>query len=222
MTTPSDKESVVGLFRGLRIKLGLRKPQPMDVWPWPGISIGRRSYGVKSSSIVGYELKDGFPIGYRPGRGPLTVGSYCSIGDEVLFMCHADHRADFATTFPLPTSSGQWRRDLTFRARGPINVGHDVWIGRRAIIMSGITIGSGAIVGSGSIVTKDIPPYAIFAGNPARFIKWRFPPEIVDGLLSLQWWDWPDEKIKANADLLLAPPDKLLSQHMPGNEHATG
>ena len=79
---------------------------------------------------------------------------------------------------------------------GPIRIGSDVWIGSRAIILSGITIGNGAVIGAGAIVTRDVPPYAIVAGNPARLIRYRFPPETIAALEEIAWWDWPADKVE--------------------------
>ncbi|WP_281040324.1 MULTISPECIES: CatB-related O-acetyltransferase [unclassified Mesorhizobium] len=86
--------------------------------------------------------------------------------------------------------------------RGPIVVGHDVWIGARAIIMSGVTIGNGAVIGAGSVVTKDVPPYAIVAGSPARIIRYRFSPDVVDRIQASEWWTWSDERIRDQIKLL--------------------
>jgi phosphonate metabolism protein (transferase hexapeptide repeat family) len=80
---------------------------------------------------------------------------------------------------------------FAWRRSHPVHIGHDVWIGHGAVILAGRTIGNGAVVGAGSIVTKDVPAYAIVAGNPARLIRQRFPPEIATRLERLAWWDWP-------------------------------
>jgi phosphonate metabolism protein (transferase hexapeptide repeat family) len=84
-----------------------------------------------------------------------------------------------------------WRRSR------PVRVGHDTWIGHGAIVMKGVTIGDGAIIGAQSVVTKDVAPYAVVAGAPARFIKWRHPRDIADRLQALGWWDWTHEEIRA-------------------------
>ncbi|TGV65023.1 CatB-related O-acetyltransferase, partial [Mesorhizobium sp. M00.F.Ca.ET.158.01.1.1] len=86
--------------------------------------------------------------------------------------------------------------------KGPITVGHDVWIGARAIILSGVTIGNGAVIGAGAIVTGGIPPYAIAVGNPARILRYRFAPDVIDRLQSLKWWDWSDDLIRTRIELL--------------------
>lgn len=87
---------------------------------------------------------------------------------------------------------------FNWRKANPVTIGHDVWIGHGAIIMKNVKIGYGAIIGSGAIVTKDVPDYAVVVGNPGRIIKYRFPEEVIQTLLNIQWWDWPDDKFRAN------------------------
>ena len=88
-------------------------------------------------------------------------------------------------------------------SKGDIVVGNDVWIGYQSCILSGVTIGNGAIIGARSVITKDVPPYAIVAGNPAKFVRYRFPQETIDKLESLAWWDWDISVIKGAIPLLL-------------------
>ncbi|RUX91838.1 CatB-related O-acetyltransferase [Mesorhizobium sp. M7D.F.Ca.US.004.03.1.1] len=94
---------------------------------------------------------------------------------------------------------------------GPTEIGNDVWIGRRAIIMPGITIGDGAVVGAGSIVTKDVAPYAIVAGNPAKLIRNRFTDDQIARLLAIRWWEWSDEKIIAEQPRFFGPVDAFIA-----------
>lgn len=86
--------------------------------------------------------------------------------------------------------------------KGTIEIGNDVWIGTSAVILSGVKIGHGAVVAAGSLVTKNIPPYAIVGGNPAKIIKYRFNEDKIKELLEMNWWDWSEEKIKNNIEIL--------------------
>lgn len=153
---------------------------------WPAhVSVGRRTYGLAPRNFA------------RPtAAAPITIGSFCSFGPDVLILGQADHPTGLVSTYPFRTlmlEPDAGNQDAI--ARGPVRIGSDVWVGARAIILSGVTIGSGAIIGAGAIVTRDVPPYGIAAGNPARLLRHRFAPEIVAQLLEIAWWDWPDDKI---------------------------
>lgn len=91
-------------------------------------------------------------------------------------------------------------RFFDFRRSKKVHIGHDVWLGHNVVVMGGVTIGNGAVIGSGAIVTKDIPPYAIAVGNPARVIKYRFDDKTIENLQKISWWDWDNEKIKNSLD----------------------
>lgn len=186
-------------LKKLRNFLGLRKPSLWDDWPWPGITIGRHTYGVKPSTIYGYN-----------DSVRITFGSFCSVAKEVLLLARAQHSLDTASTFPI-RSWGMHNRDLS--SKGPILVGNDVWIGQRAMVMSGVTIGDGAVIGAGAVVTKDVPDYAIVAGNPARLIRFRFAPEIIEKYKALKWWDWPDDVIAQHIDDFDLPGELFLERH---------
>ena len=195
----------MGLFRQLRTKLGLRKAKPTDRWPYPGITIGRHSYGVTPQSVHGYDA-----------TSVLNVGAFCSIAEEVLFFVRSNHPTHLPSTFPLEIYVSRTKRskdDLV--SKGPINIGNDVWIGRRAVIMSGVTIGNGAVIGACSVVTKDIPPYAIAVGNPAKVVKYRFSQATIDRMQKLQWWTWSDDKIRENMDFFMRPVDEFQEEPEP-------
>lgn len=178
----------MGLLRGLRIRLGLKK---VALPPLPGVEIGRHTYGL---------TKESFFVPHK--NVPVRIGSFCSVGPGVLFICAAEHRVDTATTFPIQFVDGKIRNAPGTVGKGPITVGHDVWFGARCIVLGGVTIGNGAVIGAGSIVTRDIPPYAIAVGNPARVIRYRFSPEIIERLQSSQWWNWSDDLIRERVELL--------------------
>lgn len=136
------------------------------------------------------------------GDGTLTIGAFCSIADCVEIFLGGNHRYNCISTFPF-FEKGFGGKSNTY-SNGDVTIGNDVWIGSGAKIMSGVTIHDGAIVAAGSVVTKDVPAYAIVGGNPAKIIKYRFSEEKIKTLLKMQWWNWPDDVIKKNIDLLTA------------------
>ena len=146
--------------------------------------IGKNSY-LSKNVIIGENVK---------------IGKYCSIGRDVV-IAPSQHPKDRISTHPFTYHHkgdglyGEWSTPLSQiipkKASPQTIVGNDVWIGMKSIIQDGVTIGNGAIIGSGAIVTKDVPPYAIAAGVPARVIKYRFSQDIIDKLLKLNWWDYP-------------------------------
>jgi virginiamycin A acetyltransferase len=131
---------------------------------------------------------------FSPER--LVIGKFCQIADGVQFITSsANHRHDGVTTFPFAIFGGD---PVSMPGPGPDTViGNDVWIGQGARILPGARIGDGVIVGTGAVVGGTVPPYSVVAGNPARILRPRFPPEIVARLLELRWWDWPIDRILA-------------------------
>ncbi|WP_419025297.1 CatB-related O-acetyltransferase [Emergencia sp.] len=138
----------------------------------------------------------------------LIIGKFCSIACGTKFLFNsANHRMNSLSTYPFPLFFEEWgldRQDVadSWDNKGDIIIGNDVWIGYEAVILTGVTIGDGAIVGTRAVVTKDVPPYTIVGGVPARPIKKRFSEETIEKLLELQWWDWPPEKLAENIDLI--------------------
>jgi acetyltransferase-like isoleucine patch superfamily enzyme len=147
------------------------------------------------------------------GETKLAIGKFCSIADEVRILLGVEHRTDWVTTYPFQCFLESARAfEGHPKTKGDIVIGNDVWLGAGCTILSGITIGDGAVVGAGSVVTKNVEPYAIVAGNPARLLRYRFDPETIRALLELKWWNWPIEKIEAMLPLLLsANIQKLIS-----------
>lgn len=115
----------------------------------------------------------------------LTIGNFCSIGENVIFMLGGNHRYDVPSTFPFRVIV--LRQESEAYTNGPIVVGDDVWFGAKVMVMSGVHIGQGAIIAAGSVVTKDVPPYAIVGGAPAKIIKYRFSDEIIGELLTVDY-----------------------------------
>lgn len=131
----------------------------------------------------------------------LIIGKFTQIAMDVRFIMNAStHQMDGFSTFPFAVFSEKWaeRYNVNFPYHGDTVVGNDVWIGYNAIIMPGLKVGNGAIIAARSIVTKDVPPYTVVGGNPARTIRTRFDEETIESLERVQWWDWPMDKILAH------------------------
>lgn len=152
------------------------------------VEVGKRTYG---RLLIYNDIK---------GR-KLKLGSYCSVADEVTFLLGIDHRTMNISTYPFKQMLVD-RYSFDAISKGDIVVDDDVWIGYRATIMSGVHIGQGAVVAAGAVVTKDVPPYAIVGGVPAKVIRYRFEPEIVEELLKIDYSRLTDEMIKEHIDEL--------------------
>jgi len=143
------------------------------------------------------------------GRGSRVihadVGKFCSIAGNVK-LGMATHTLDKLSTSPIFTESHnatkqQWTVVSTINPYNRVSVGNDVWIGTEALVMGGVTIGDGAVVGAGAIVTKDVPPFAVVAGVPAKVIKYRFSEDQIHELINIAWWNWTDEKLRGHLEL---------------------
>ena len=138
----------------------------------------------------------------------LMIGKFCSIACGAKFLFNsANHTMNSLSTYPFPLFFEEWgldRKDVasSWDHKGDIVIGNDVWIGYEAVVMAGVTIGDGAIIGTRAVVTKDVPPYMIVGGIPARPIKKRFSEETIEKVLDLQWWDWPREKLAENIEAI--------------------
>ena len=138
---------------------------------------------------------------YPIHRERLIIGKFCSIacGTKFLFNC-ANHTLKSLSTYTFPLFYEEWELEKSnittaWDNKGDIVIGNDVWIGYEAVIMAGVHIGDGAIIAARAVVTKDVPPYTIVGGTPAKEIRKRFDAEIIEQLLILKWWDWSTDKI---------------------------
>jgi acetyltransferase-like isoleucine patch superfamily enzyme len=136
----------------------------------------------------------------------LKIGKFCSIADDVVIFLGGNHRHDWVTTYPFSALLEDWPTAKDVKGHpatnGDVVIGNDVWIGYGVTIMSGVNIGHGAVIGAKSVVTKNIEPYSIVAGNPAKEIKKRFSNDDIEKLLNACWWNWSLEKIKDNVEFL--------------------
>lgn len=141
---------------------------------------------------------------YPINHDKLQIGKFCSVACGAKFLFNsANHTRSSLSTYPFPLFFEEWgleKKDVTnaWDNKGDIVIGNDVWIGYEAVILAGVTIGDGAIIGTRAVVTKDVPPYTIVGGVPAKSIKKRFSEETISTLLEIQWWNWSKERIARN------------------------
>lgn len=157
---------------------------------YSGIPVGRYTYGYQhlySSSVK-------------------SIGAFCSIAEGQIVVPN-DHRLDWVTTSPIASlkefsfATQDFMDDYMPEYKRKIIIGNDVWIGARCTIFEGVTIGDGAVIAAGSIITRDVPPYAVI-GGVNRLLKYRFREEIIEKMLKIKWWDWNDDKIRENIELM--------------------
>jgi len=135
----------------------------------------------------------------------LVIGKFCAIAAETRFIMTGDHKLDAISTFPFPIFQNGWESVYNIAelpTKGDIIIGNDVWFGYDSLVKGGVTIGDGAIIASRAVVVKDVPPYSIVAGNPAKVVKMRFDDKTIERLLNIAWWDWPIGKINQNLSLI--------------------
>jgi chloramphenicol O-acetyltransferase type B len=158
---------------------------------YPQFEIGRGSYGVPF-------------IHPSHGGATLKIGSFCSISSNVQIYLGGNHRSDWVTTSPLNVFFEQKNVTEHEKTKGDVIIGNDVWICGNATILSGVTIGHGAVIGNGAVVSRDVAPYSIVAGNPAKHIRYRFNPSVIEQLLAISWWNWPEETLRLHMDKILS------------------
>jgi len=185
----------------------------------PNIIVGDYSYYDDMADPTGFE-ENNVLFNYPEFGDKLIIGKFCQIASGTKFiMGAANHRISSATTYPFHVFGGAWSENTPphmeqLPHKGDTVIGNDVWIGRESIIMPGIKIGDGAIIAAYSVVVKNVPPYAVYGGNPAKFMKDRFDNEVKDLLLRFRWWDLAPEQLVDILPLLCNPDLTKLKQSL--------
>lgn len=182
--------------------------QKMQVPTMRGCKIDPTARVLQRSNLIDVTMGRYSYMGAANSLNNVTIGSFCSIASYCA-IGGGDHPLDYASSSPVFLKGKNVfdlnLGELPFDESKPVTIGNDVWIGEACFISAGVTIGDGAVVGAHSIVTRDVEPYSIVAGAPAREIRKRFPDDVVEGLLALEWWDWDDERLRASSSLFAEP-----------------
>lgn len=170
----------------------------------PLIEVGDYTYYDDFENVANFEKNVRYLFDFTGDR--LVIGKFCAIASGVTFLMNGgNHLVDAVSTFPFAIFGNGWEHAMDgkeYPSKGNTVVGNDVWIGYNAVIMPGVTIGDGAVIASCSVVAKDVEPYSIVGGNPAREIRKRFSDAQIQALLEIKWWDWSAEKITRHIGLL--------------------
>jgi virginiamycin A acetyltransferase len=200
----------------------MQGPKPDETYPMKGFpQVGfLKNFITKSNIIVGdYTYYDDLKgpedfenknvlYHYPFMEDKLTIGKFCAIATDAKFIMNgANHKISGLSTYPFSIFGNGWEKVMPkpeeLPYKGDTVIGNDVWIGYDATIMPGIHVGDGAIIAAKSVVTKDVPPYAVVGGNPAKIIKMRLDESTIKKLLDMKWWDWDIEKITKNLSLIV-------------------
>ena len=170
----------------------------------PNIIVGDYTYYDDFEDVHNFEKNVKYHFDFTGDQ--LIIGKFCMIASDAKFIMNgANHLSNAISTYPFSIFGNGWENAMEGKAypnKGNIEIGNDVWIGYNATIMAGVKIGDGAIIATNATVVSDVKPYTIVGGNPAKEIKKRFSPEIIERLLKLQWWNWDIEKITKNVQNL--------------------
>ncbi len=170
----------------------------------PQIIIGDYTYYDDFEDVNNFEKNVKYLFDFVEDK--LIIGKFCMIASDVTFIMNgANHLSEAISSYPFAIFGNGWEHAMegkSYPSKGDTIIGNDVWIGYKATVMPGVVVGDGAIIASNATVTRDVPPYTIVGGNPAKEIRKRFSDDKIKRLLELKWWDWPVEKITQNVQHL--------------------
>jgi virginiamycin A acetyltransferase len=178
----------------------------------PNIIVGDYTYYDDFEDVSNFEKNIKYHFDFIGDQ--LIIGKFCMIASGATFIMNGgNHLTEATSAYPFAIFGGAWQDAMQGRSyptKGNTVIGNDVWIGQGATIMPGVHIGDGAIIATKAVVTKNVAPYTIVGGNPAKPIKKRFTEEVIKNLLELKWWDWDIEKITRNVHKLTSHPEDLF------------
>ncbi|MBO6534536.1 MAG: CatB-related O-acetyltransferase [Muricauda sp.] len=178
----------------------------------PNIIVGDYTYYDDFDDVSNFEKNVKYHFDFIGDR--LIIGKFCMIASGATFIMNGgNHLTEATSAYPFAIFGGAWQdamKGKSYPTKGDTVIGNDVWIGHDATIMPGVQIGHGAIIATKAVVTKNVEPYTIVGGNPAKEIKKRFSEDSIARLLEMKWWDWDLEKITQNVAKLTSNPEELL------------
>ncbi|HIC30972.1 MAG TPA: CatB-related O-acetyltransferase [Flavobacteriaceae bacterium] len=178
----------------------------------PNIEIGDYTYYDDFEDVSNFEKNVKYHFDFIGDK--LIIGKFCMIASDATFIMNGgNHLTEATSAYPFAIFGGNWQHAMdgkSYPNKGDTVIGNDVWIGHDATIMPGVQIADGAIIATKAVVTKDVEPYTIVGGNPAKPIRKRFSEATISKLLQLKWWDWDIEKITKNVEKLTSHPEALL------------
>jgi len=176
-------------LKGVPVLQSFEQQQEKFYKKYPHYKLGEASYGL--------------PIVHPAEGATLQIGAYCSIAGGVQIFLGSHHRTDWISTYPFPAFFSEAHGITDYEiSRGNVVIGSDVWLCSNCTILSGVTIGHGAVVAADAVVSRDVEPFAVVAGNPARVVRYRFEEKVRRELLNLAWWTWPQNEVLTVVHLL--------------------
>lgn len=184
---------------------------PESIKGFPALTIDADSY------IVGAQVQNAMQFHVEAGRHCLSIGKVCSLADSITFMLDMSH--DYLSVIQgepsfLPEGGGGLSQKKKIREKGTIILQNDVWLGHGVTVMPGVILRNGSAAATNAVVTKDVPPYAIVGGNPARILRYRFDEKTIAGLQKIAWWDWPKDKQTARKNDFALPAEAFVEKYL--------